>query len=174
MTRAMLAFALVACTPKGDDSDTVVTDADTDADSDTDTDTDTDRDTDTDTTVDTDTDTDVLPECTYAIPANAHVITDDTSVTDAGYIAWVCRNKTMSYGGTGGVFFVDQRGELVLSQGGNTVYGVVGAQIHNFGDGNVIIVGDSTDVVDESEGTTVSECLGLAFDLSNAPDPGCN
>jgi hypothetical protein len=149
--------------PGGGDTDPSG-DADTDADADTDTDTDTDTDADADT---------AGSPCTFVIPADAEVVATDTSRRDAGAVLWVCRNQTLSYAGDGGVVFLEQGAEAVISGTGATVYAVRGTDIHDFGDQNRFVVGDPGDVVDESEtGSVVQECPGLAFDYGSAPS-GC-
>lgn len=127
--------------------------------------------------VDTASDTaaEVLPPCTFAVPANARVISDDTSIVEDAVVGWVCRNTTLSYAGTGGTFYLGARAELVLARiGGNTVYAERNAALHNFGP-NALVVGDAGDVLDESEGTAViTTCPNLLLDLDDAPIPGCD
>lgn len=122
-----------------------------------------------------DTAEEVLPPCTFAVPSDARVISDDTSIVEDHVVGWVCRNTTLSYAGTGGTFYLGARAELVLARiGGNTVYAERNAALHNFGP-NALVVGDPGDVLDESDGgAVITTCPNLVIDLDDAPVPGCD
>jgi hypothetical protein len=112
--------------------------------------------------------------CTVSIPASLEIIKDDGASSQDGLVAWVCRNRVLSFTGTGGTFYLGDRAEIVLSSGGNTIYVPANARIHNFADGNRIILERDRSLSDESpNGASIETCDQLDYDLGGDRDPGC-
>jgi hypothetical protein len=112
--------------------------------------------------------------CQVALPDDVWIVSDDTGSTQDGIVAFVCRNDMMSYSGNGGVFFLDDRGELVVSGDRNIIFAPANARIHNFGEGNRIVLEKERSLSDESDdGAAVQLCDPLEYDLGGERDPGC-
>lgn len=132
--------------------------------------------TDTGTTEQPTEDTTPPPEqpCEVSLPDDVWVVSDDTGSTQNGLVAFICRNDMLSYSGSDGVFFLDDRAEIVLSGNRNIIFAPANARIHNFGEGNRIVLERERSLSDESdEGAAVQMCDPLQYDFDGERDPGC-
>ena len=88
-------------------------------------------------------------------------------------VAWVCDHVTLSVSGAGGRYFVETRGQLVLTGTGGTAWAPTGSRLSLIGDANDVFAESGASIRDDGSGNTVIDCTAVTYDLSAAPADGC-
>ena len=117
----------------------------------------------------------VLP-CNPQIPADA-VATGTMTHWPASGPVWVCAGGAYTAGGgEGGLVFVEPGGTFTFTGGGDyTVYVRSGGTLVPDADGSSVVVYEPGAILGDIEFTDhVIACDALAFDTSEAQDPGCD
>jgi hypothetical protein len=111
--------------------------------------------------------------CAPAIPSTAIVVREDTTLTEDDIDVWICRGVTASVTGTGGRYYVDDRGSLVVSGGEGVVWAGPRADIAMLAGPNELYVDPAADYRVDADDVTVVKCPAVTFDTTNAPADGC-
>lgn len=165
-------------TDPGPDGDSAAADTSVgDSAADGDTAADTAADTAVDTAADTAADTGEIQgdPCAPILPETTQVVQGDATLAEDGVVALVCRAATLSAAGHDGRFFVEDRGDLVLSGSGGRVWAIGSARVSVYGGSTEVYVEEGVDVfVDpylDAGDVVVTTCSTLAF--VGGPASGC-
>lgn len=116
----------------------------------------------------------VAEDCSIAIPANAQVVDDVVTADASGGIYWVCDGGNLTIN-NGELEVFAESGAAVTTNGGTVdLWARAGSNVTaNAGDGEYNIEGGAN-FTGYGAGITEVACSSLAFDLTDAPEPGCD
>ncbi|MEO0472678.1 MAG: DUF1028 domain-containing protein [Bacteroidota bacterium] len=116
------------------------------------------------------------PECNFAIPTDAVVISQDTSLAVASLSDyWVCEGDSLRIeGGFFNTVFLENNAYLRLQSINSTVYMKDGSILDASGTGDVeVFYQPNSVIVDYGPEPSPTACDSVLFDYTDAPDDGC-
>ncbi len=116
------------------------------------------------------------PPETVAVSAAAKVIDNDLSLPYDNDEGWICKNNNVEATGNHGVWYVEDRSELIVHGSGHVVWAMDGADVVLETGGNEVWAHVGANVEDNDPKATngITWLDPLTLDLSAAPSPGCN
>lgn len=114
----------------------------------------------------------LFSQCNVAIPPNAVVINNDTTIGMVNQIFWVCSGDTLSGSGVDNVYYVEPGGALDMSGIHKIAYLKAGASINCSGIDDTIYY-EAGAIISCSGNHVDILCSQIIFNYSNAPANGC-
>ncbi|MFZ5475751.1 MAG: hypothetical protein ACOZNI_03155 [Myxococcota bacterium] len=109
--------------------------------------------------------------CSPTLPSDATVVRGESSMTEDDVRVWVCRGGILSTSGDRGAWYVDERGEALLSGTEGRAWVRASGILTVYAGPNEIWVEDGATVHVEADGVTVTTCATLPF--AGGPADGC-